>query len=200
MGENKNKDKIITIPNILSFIRIALVPFFLIFYFSGESSGIIISVILLAASALTDVIDGFIARTFNMISTFGKIIDPIADKLTQGVAVIAIAIRHTEFIPLMALLVLKEFLMFLGAINLFESGTRPAEAKWWGKLGTVMIFAFFIASLVYDLVGDSFPYAVLIVLAVLAAICLIFSFVNYLKLFFKIKNGKYDMDNENTKD
>ncbi len=200
MGDNKSKDKILTIPNILSFVRIAIVPFFLIFYFSNERDSILISVCLLAFSAFTDIVDGFVARTFDMVSTFGKIIDPIADKLTQGVVVIAISIKHTEFIPLMAILVLKEFFMFLGAINLFESGTRPAEAKWWGKLGTVSIYAFFIASLTYDIVGEAFPYMILIVLAVFAAICLIFSFINYIKLFIKIKNGKYDMENEHTKD
>lgn len=199
MSSNEN-NKVFTIPNILSFFRIALVPVFLTFYFGDEKHGTEISVIILALSALTDVLDGFIARTFNMISTFGKIIDPIADKLTQGVVVIAISIRHTEFIPLMALLVLKEFLMFLGAVRLFETGTRPSEAKWWGKLGTVIIYAFLLSSLIYDIVGQAFPYAVLVIFAVLAAICLIFSFIGYAKVYIQIKNGNYDLEKEKTKE
>ena len=196
---SKSNNKVFTIPNILSFFRILLVPIFLIFYFCDEEHGTVISVIILALSALTDVVDGFIARTFNMISTFGKIIDPIADKLTQAVVVIAISIRHTEFIPLMALLVLKEFLMFLGAVRLFETGTRPAEAKWWGKLGTVIIYAFLLASLVHDIVGEAFPYALLVVLASAAAICLVISFLGYAKVYRLIKSGDYDLENEKIK-
>ncbi len=197
-SNTKSKNKIITPPNVLSFIRIVLVPIFLVFYFKEKY---VISVVILAISALTDVIDGIIARTFNMISTFGKIIDPIADKLTQAVVVIAISIVHLEFIPIMALLVIKEFFMFLGAVYLFESGARPAEAKWWGKTSTVAIYSFMIGVIVHDVTQKIFPaYWFLWVLAVLVVICTIFSFINYAKLYLKIRRGEYDLDKEQTKE
>lgn len=98
--------------------------------------------LILIVSGLTDVTDGIIARRFHMISTFGKIIDPIADKLTQASVVIAISINHPIFIVLMVLFLVKEFMMLLGSIKLFEIGLRPSEAKWWGKLSTVVIYVF----------------------------------------------------------
>lgn len=196
--EVKQNEKIMTIPNILSFVRIILVPVFLVFYFKLEKQGALIATIILALSAFTDVIDGFIARKFNMISNFGKMLDPIADKLTQASVVIAISIKHTEFVPLMALIVFKEFLMFLGSINLVNSGLRPAEAKWFGKLGTVSIYSFMLGSLIRDLT-ETFSYQFLVVLAIIAGVFTVFSFVNYSFLFIKIKQGKYDAQTEKLK-
>ena len=196
--EVKQNEKIMTIPNILSFVRIILVPIFLVSYFKFESQGALITTIILIVSAFTDVIDGFIARKFNMISNFGKMLDPIADKLTQASVVVAISIKHTEFVPLMALIVFKEFLMFLGSLNLVNSGFRPAEAKWFGKLGTVSIYAFMLGSLIRD-ITETFPYQFLVVLAIIAGIFTIFSFVNYAFLFSKIKQGKYDAKTEKLK-
>ena len=196
--EVKQNEKIMTIPNILSFVRIILVPIFLVSYFKFESQGALIATIILIVSAFTDVIDGFIARKFNMISNFGKMLDPIADKLTQASVVVAISIKHTEFVPLMALIVFKEFLMFLGSLNLVNSGFRPAEAKWFGKLGTVSIYAFMLGSLIRD-ITETFSYQFLVILAIIAGIFTIFSFVNYAFLFSKIKQGKYDAKTEKLK-
>lgn len=196
--EVKQNEKIMTIPNILSFVRIILVPIFFVSYFKFESQGALIATIILIVSAFTDVIDGFIARKFNMISNFGKMLDPIADKLTQASVVVAISIKHTEFVPLMALIVFKEFLMFLGSLNLVNSGFRPAEAKWFGKLGTVSIYAFMLGSLIRD-ITETFSYQFLVVLAIIAGIFTIFSFVNYAFLFSKIKQGKYDAKTEKLK-
>lgn len=196
--EVKQNEKIMTIPNILSFVRIILVPVFLVFYFKLEKQGALIATIILALSAFTDVIDGYIARKFNMVSNFGKMLDPIADKLTQASVVIAISIKHTEFVTLMALIVFKELLMFLGSLHLVNSGLRPAEAKWFGKLGTVAIYAFMLGSLVRD-ITQSFPYPFLVTLAIIAGIFTIFSFVNYAFLFSKIKQGEYDIQTEKIK-
>ena len=75
-----SKEQILTIPNMLSFLRLALIPVILWLYLSGE---LVWAAVVIVLSSITDIVDGYIARTFNMISDFGKAIDPVADKLTQ---------------------------------------------------------------------------------------------------------------------
>ena len=82
MSDKTPKNRILTIPNILSFVRIGLITFIMWLYLAKERYEAALFVLI--ASGLTDIVDGFIARRFNMISDFGKIIDPIADKLTQA--------------------------------------------------------------------------------------------------------------------
>ena len=81
METNPYQKKILTIPNIMSFFRLVLIPIIVYFYVVKENY--LWTLILLVVSGLTDIVDGFIARKFKMISDFGKAIDPIADKLTQ---------------------------------------------------------------------------------------------------------------------
>ena len=96
--KNKNiKAKIVTIPNVLSFFRICLIPLMVWLYCVEQKFQLTGYVLVL--SGVTDVVDGFIARKFNMISDLGKILDPIADKLTQAVMLICLVIRF----PLMVI-------------------------------------------------------------------------------------------------
>ena len=127
----KNREEaIFTIPNIMSVIRIILIIPFIYFYFQSRY---ILSTILLIASGLTDAVDGFIARKFNMISNLGKILDPLADKITQIAVVVCLTIKHAILLPLLIVFGIKELFMLLGATHLLKSGKRPAEAKWWAK-------------------------------------------------------------------
>ena len=91
-GENKYQKKIITIPNILSFIRLCLIPI-IVWLFIGKQDYLLAGIFVLI-SGLTDMVDGWIARTFNMISDFGKVLDPIADKSTQAVVVLLLSTRY----------------------------------------------------------------------------------------------------------
>ena len=84
------KKEILTIPNLLSVFRIALIPVYLNIYLDGAYGR---AAAVLAVSCLTDLVDGKIARKFNMISNVGKVLDPLADKLTQLVFCDSVAIR-----------------------------------------------------------------------------------------------------------
>ena len=75
------KGQVFTVPNLLSLFRLILIPFIVVYYFTGPQT---VAIVLIAVSAFTDVIDGRIARRFHMISNLGKILDPLADKLTEG--------------------------------------------------------------------------------------------------------------------
>ena len=114
------KKEIFTIPNILSLFRLALIPVYVLIYLNAkEPSHYFISAGILAVSCLTDLIDGKIARKFNMISTLGKILDPLADKLTQFTLIWCLAVRYQALQYLFALFLVKEsFQTIAGMVNL----------------------------------------------------------------------------------
>ena len=85
--------------------------------------------------------------------------------------------------------------MLLGAVRLLKMGLRPSESKWWGKLSTVMLYVMFVVALLSDIVAG-IPSVVIIVFAVLASICLLFSLFNYYPIFKEIQNGEYDIETE----
>ena len=102
---NRFKGQYFSIPNILSYVRIALVPLIIATFFSNDHRSL--STVLILISGITDCVDGFIARRFNMITDFGKIIEPIADKLTQVTTVFCLGFEHSLLFLLAGLLLFK---------------------------------------------------------------------------------------------
>lgn len=132
-----------TIPNWLCFIRITLIPVFTVLFVKEQYIAAFITMIV---AALTDVFDGKIARKFNMVSNLGKILDPIADKLSQIAIVIILLVKFWDG-PLkyiLFLFIFKELLMIIGAGILMSKGMRPVAAEVWGKLATVVFYTFMI--------------------------------------------------------
>ena len=116
MTKNGELKTIVTIPNLLSFFRILLVPVFLILYFWDIKNHYVYAALVLLISGLTDVTDGIIARRFHMISTFGKIIDPIADKLTQISMLICLVTRYPLMLILVVIMIFKELFMSISGL------------------------------------------------------------------------------------
>ena len=116
MKEKKNnyKNKIITIPNLLSLFRLCLIPVILWLYISKKDY--LGTLIVLMISGITDVLDGIIARKCNMISDFGKAFDPIADKLTQAAMLSCLVMRFKYMIVPLGMLVIKEVFTGITAI------------------------------------------------------------------------------------
>ena len=131
------------IPNILTIIRILLIPVILFYVFTGQY---IIAFIVFTLSGLTDIADGFIARKFNLISNFGKLMDPLADKLTQIATLTSLVI--TDIIPIWILVIVlfKEFIMIVGASFLYGKDV-VVYSRWYGKLATVLFYIAIVASL-----------------------------------------------------
>lgn len=136
-----NKKEICTLPNLLSILRIFLIPVYVYIYLRAESiwdyrfaGG------LLMLSSLTDMLDGIIARKFNMISALGKILDPIADKATQGIIMICLSIRYGNMRILLFFFLIKEgFMAVMGIIN-YKKGKMLNGAKMSGKVCTTVLF------------------------------------------------------------
>ena len=84
--------------------------------------------------------------------------------------------------------------MLLGSYHLLKSGARPSESKWWGKLSTVMMFAFLVVVLISDIIAV--PNEIIACFEVIAAICLLFSLFNYYPVFKEIQTGEYDLETE----
>lgn len=135
------------IPNILTISRFVLIPFIVI---SLLSENYILSIILLSISGITDILDGVIARKFNFISNFGKLIDPLADKATQVSILVTLVFQNV--IPLWILVVIfaKEMLMIAGASFLYGKDL-VVSSRWYGKLSTTMIYLAMVSSFAINL-------------------------------------------------
>lgn len=188
--------KLFTIPNILSFIRIALIPFIITAYFQANYSG---SFFLILLSGLTDVVDGFIARHFNQVSNFGKVLDPIADKLTQVSIVMMLFIDFLDVWSIWVLLIVlftKELITLIVAIYMLSGGAKVISAKWWGKVATVCVYST-ILLMVLSKCGVSLINDVVIsVFAIISTVFLIISMFGYFKVFFV----PYEKNQEEKKD
>ena len=137
--KDKYKYRIITVPNILSMCRIALIPV-IIWLYCGKGEHDTAGYVLLI-SGFTDILDGLIARGFNMVSNFGKLLDPIADKLTQISILFCLLTRFPLAALPLALLLIKESVNAVqGAMILRKTG-GVHSSQWHGKLSTLLLYA-----------------------------------------------------------
>ena len=144
------KKEILTIPNLLSLFRLLLIPVYMIIYLRAqEPSDYVLAGVILAASCLTDMIDGKIARAFNMITTLGKFLDPLADKLTQFALLICLGIRHPVLWAVFSLFVLKELFQLLAGILAARRGYILKGALFSGKVCTTILFISLVALVVF---------------------------------------------------
>lgn len=138
--------KNLSVPNLISLIRLLLIPLILWLYLNDK---IWTAVILVVVSGFTDAIDGYIARHFNQITPLGKVLDPLADKLTQIALGVCLLSRFPAVIPLVIVLIIKELLMLLWGLKLLNAGQPPFSALWWGKLSTFAFYAGVIAIMIF---------------------------------------------------
>lgn len=144
---HKFENKVVTIPNILSFFRLCLIPLFIWLYVARKEYGWTAAVLLL--SGLTDIVDGFIARHFHQISNVGKILDPIADKLTQLAMLICLLFRFPMMWIAIGVLALKEIFAGITGLLAIHKNKRVHGASWHGKLATVLLYAMILLHVVW---------------------------------------------------
>lgn len=135
---SKYEKKIITIPNLLSFFRICLIP--VIVWLYAVKYEYVWAGYVLILSGITDIVDGFIARHFHMVSNLGKILDPIADKLTQGVMLLCLVLRFPLMIAPFVLLIAKEIYMSVSGILIIQRTGIVCGADWHGKAATCFLY------------------------------------------------------------
>ncbi len=176
------------IPNTLSLARLLLLPVFAIVYLNGD---LYLSMGVLALSGLTDLLDGFIARRYNQITEIGKLLDPIADKLTQIIVLICLTIRNPSLIPLFVICLFKELLQAIGGWILLSRNEIIRSSNWYGKIST---FTFYIVMLLIA-VWTNMPNWLLKLLIALVAVTMLFAFFMYLFVYFKLRRDKAEQQN-----
>ena len=166
---DSSQSKILTIPNLLSFFRLCLIPVFMWLYCVEKNylwTGIILII-----SGLTDTVDGIIARKFNMISDLGKVLDPIADKVTQAAMLFCLLTRFPLMIAPLALMVVKEFFMGVTGLLVIQKTGKVFGADWHGKVNTWLLYAMMILHVFWYNIPD-------IVSKVLIGICVVMMLIS----------------------
>ena len=138
-----SEDRILTVPNLLSLIRLLCVPLFLWLLFWAPEKHRVAAAVLLAALGATDWVDGYVARHFGQVSTLGKVLDPVADRILLGVGVIAIVIDGSVPRWIGYAVITREVLISAAVLALAAAGARRIDVQWAGKAGTfALMWAF----------------------------------------------------------
>lgn len=171
------------VPNLLTGIRFLLIPVFFLFYYSDIPNNVTIATFVFILAGITDILDGYIARNFNMVTRWGIVFDPLADKLM--LLSVLFALTHSGHLPLWVIVVVagKEAFMGLGAILLyFKRDKTVIEANKTGKMATVLFYLSIVA-LVFEL-----PFSFLLITI---AVCVtIIAFARYAWNFKNIDKDK----------
>lgn len=166
------------VPNILTILRFFLIPFIVV---ELVQENYILAFVFLTLSGLTDVLDGYIARKFNFISDFGKLIDPLADKTTQIAVLATLTIMGIIPVWILVVVLLKEFVMISGASFLYGKDL-VVSSRWYGKLATVLFYVAIVCSLLIRQFNISIGFDQYIYY--LALITSLFSLFMYFKAFY----------------
>ena len=180
-AQHVDTDRIFTLPNMLSFLRLLLIPL-IVYFFETDQYWWAFGMLLL--SGATDVIDGWIARTFHLVSDFGKALDPIADKLTQ-IAVLFCLMRQYWWV-LVALLIKEVTIGILGLVALHKTHS-VYSAGWYGKLCTVVIYLSMFALILWKPVFGVEPNSTFVLIDSIVIVALVLlAFFKYLFYFRRI--------------
>ena len=171
------------IPNILGYIRILLLPVFLVLYRKADTTqDYIIAFAVLAVSMLTDLFDGKIARKYNMVTDFGKALDPVADKLTQLVLIIVLLGKFRWMWILLAVSAVKE--LYMGIMGTYIIRTRGiyVQAEMQGKAYTMAADICIFLLLLVPRFPETAANVIIIVLSVWAAVTAVLYLRTHLKV------------------
>ena len=137
------KKDVLTIPNLLSLLRLLMIPLFISLYLNGHEEW---TAAVLLLSGMTDVVDGYIARHFSQVSDFGKAFDPFADKLTQASMLLCLTSRHPAMLLPFCLLAVKEVFAAVSGVIVIRRTSIVPGAEWHGKVTTMLLYGMMILS------------------------------------------------------
>ena len=200
MAKIKLINKNLTIPNLLSAVRIIIVPIFGYYFIKGKT---IEAILLLILSGITDCMDGFITRKFNQITEIGKILDPFADKITQGTVALCLAIKYPAICPFLILFLVKELTMLGCGIYLIgHKKKKPGASLWFGKVATIMFYVstgIIFTMMIFKTPEHTFNLVSNILLCC-TAVMMVYSAIGYLKVYLNKLDSKDEADAINLKE
>ena len=190
--KNWKKD-ILTIPNLLSLFRLLLIPVYASVYLTAKNNNqYILAAGILAASCLTDLIDGKIARKFHMVTTLGKVLDPLADKLTQLTLTICLSLKYPILYPVLALFIVKELFQLITGVLFLRRGKMLPGALMAGKVCTTVLFVSFIFLVLMPGISQE----TVKLIALVDAVFLSVSFASYVLAYFGKDRKVQDIGSE----
>ena len=176
-----------SIPNLLGYLRIILIPVYLYVYLHATAtSDYYIAAASMAVSFLSDFFDGKIARRFNMVTEFGKILDPIADKLTQGVLALGFSFRYPAILCLFIVFLTKELIMGVLGLYMMTRHYHMDGAQMHGKICTAILDVSMLVLLLFPMI----PGIVVQVLSILCILSICVSFAIYLHMYYIVWKTK----------
>ena len=191
MQKSDWKKEICTIPNLLSLFRLVLIPVYIYIYMNAtKAEHYWIASGILAVSCFTDLVDGKIARKFHMVSSVGKVLDPLADKMTQLTLIICLSMHHKVLRVMLVLFLIKEFFQLFAMLIFLKRGKALDGALFIGKVCTTVLFtSLFLMVLLPDMSE--------LTTDVITAICcgfLIVSFVEYIRAYCGKNKKIHDLE------
>lgn len=170
----------LNVPNILTILRIIMVPFFGLSLYNGRY---ITALLLFVVSGITDFLDGMIARKFNLVTSWGKLADPLADKLTQTTALVILTITERIPLPILIVVVIKEIFLAIGSFTLLKRKNHVVSSNKYGKLATVVFYVAVALVIMFE-----FREPISGIIVGVAIIPTLIAFYIYIKQFRKIRD------------
>lgn len=185
------KKEVFTIPNFLSLFRLLLIPVYICIYLTAETTtNFIAAGTILTISCLTDMLDGKIARKYNMVSTLGRVLDPIADKATQFTLTLCLSLKYPVLYPVLVLFVIKESFQLIAAIIAYINGQMLPGALLIGKICTTVLFV----SLISLVLFPELPAMTVNLVALVDACFLGCAFIGYILAYYGKNKKIQDME------
>lgn len=184
-AQNPYQHKIFTVPNLLSTFRLALIPVFIWLYCFRREYGWTAFVLIL--SGLTDIVDGFIARHFHMISDLGKMLDPVADKLTQGAMLFCLMTAFPFMMIPLILLVVKETIAAVTGLIIIKKTKQVYGAVWHGKVTTGLLYATMIVHVIWYQIPPLFSNLLIALCVGMMSLSLVLYLIRNIKLLKEAK-------------
>lgn len=175
------KKDLFTIPNLLSLFRLVLIPVYIVIYLNAkDAADYYLAAGILAVSCLTDLIDGKIARHFNMVSNIGKILDPFADKITQFTLIVCLTITYPVLRILVALFVVKETFQLVAGFLILRKGKILSGALLSGKISTTVLFVSLTLMVMIPQMADHTIW----ILTGINCVTMLISFIGYARIYY----------------
>lgn len=175
------------VPNFLTTLRLFMVPAFIIVYFLGGAGRYWAAAIFVLA-ALTDVLDGYIARKWNQITDFGKLADPLADKMMQLSAMVCLCIGGRIRVWILLIYAVKEILQIIGGLRLLNIRKYVVYSKWSGKIATVLLFI--MITIIIVTTEQQLPLKAATWLMVICLIATVIAFFDYVSMYINIRDAR----------
>jgi len=172
------KDDFLNVPNCITLLRIMLIPVFCFFIYNERYFA---AAVVFLIAGLTDIFDGYMARKLNKITSWGKLLDPVGDKIMQLSVLLILTVQHIIPVFILYIVAIKELLMIIGGILIYRSKNLIVTSNWYGKAATLI---FYIAVTVIVLIKPNIMYTCILI--GIAVVSTLFAFFMYIEKYRRL--------------